>query len=103
MGLNIATFGTEYSYLHWFDLNLLGHTLQSQISSIKKKEPGYFLREFEEEFEDYWQAKKTGVKRKRPKIDGEEGEAEIIEVKKVQEDVGGAIFDKVKGEQASAV
>ena len=40
---------------------------------MPKKKPGYFLREFEEDFERYWQEKKTGVKEKRKNIilDGE--------------------------------
>lgn len=103
MGFNISTFGTDCGYLHWFDLTFLGDTLQSQISSIKKKEPGYFLKEFEDEFEEIWQAKKTGIKRKRPRfgLNEEDEKAEVIKVQ--NEDVGGALFDKVKSEQASTV
>ena len=85
-------------------MTFLGDTLQSQISSIKKKEPGYFLKEFEDEFEEIWQAKKTGIKRKRPRFGLNEEDEKAAEVIKVQnEDVGGALFDKVKGEQASTV
>ena len=38
------------------------------MQSIPDKQPGFYLREFEQEFQKYWVAKQTGVKVKREKL-----------------------------------
>lgn len=68
--VNIASiiFCRDFSYLHWFDLDLIRGVIQKQIGDIPEKQPGYHLEEFEKEFDEYWTAKKAGVKVKRKKL-----------------------------------
>lgn len=65
MSIVAYMFCKEYSYLNWFDIDMMGQVLHKQISSIPEKEPGYHLKEFEVQFDEYWEAKKKGMKVKR--------------------------------------
>ena len=58
-------FCKDYSYLHWFDIDLMRDLLRHQITNIPEKEPGYHLKEFEKQFDEYWEAKKQGLRVKR--------------------------------------
>ena len=84
-------FTKRFSYLLWNDLDLVMNEMLSGIQNIPEKQPGFFLREFEQEFEKYWVAKQTGTKVKRKKlvIDSSESESDLdissdasLEVKK---------------------
>ena len=55
----------NFSYLQWFDMDLLQGQIKEQVNTIPDKEPGFYLSEFEANFEKYWREKQTGIKEKR--------------------------------------
>ena len=55
----------NFSYLQWFDMDLLQGQIKEQVNTIPDKEPGFYLPEFEANFEKYWREKQTGIKEKR--------------------------------------